>query len=190
MGFFWPAVNWGPALKNHMGKNGSLDRAFLLLRHRAYPCIFCDHRIQIHRWTKTLYTITTGEKMLDKAQKLWCVNYEAQKRPSLSPDNFSEGLIRTTCTFLSKIFGLTFCSPSSLTLFFFFIICLLAVLWRSQAYGVEGSPAILAHPVTFPEGKQVHATGLQVREVLPPLPPGFIPIKSYYGSNINNSINN
>lgn len=126
--------------------------------------------------------------MLDKARKLWCVNYKVQKRPSLSADNFSEGMIRTTCAFLSKIFGLTFCSPSSLTLFF--IICLLAVLCRSQADGVEGPPGILASPVTFPEGKWVRATGSQAREVLPPLPPRFVHAKICYSSNIDNYTNN
>lgn len=75
--------------------------------------------------------------MLDNIHKLLCANYKVQKRPSLSADNSSKGLIKTTCTFLSKILCLTFYSPSYLTLFF--IICLLTTLCRSQADRAEGA---------------------------------------------------
>lgn len=109
----------------------------LLLQWGAYPCFFYDHKIQIQWLSKTLFMILT----MKKAWTIY-INYYVWTIRHRSAQIFQQTisqrrLIRTTCTFVSKIFGLTFFSPSYLTLFF--IICLLAVLSGSQADRAEGA---------------------------------------------------
>lgn len=100
-----------------------------------------------------------------------------------------KGMIRTICTFLSKILGLTFCSLSYLTHCFSLSVCSLPRVGAKQMEQ-KGPPGILASPVR-PALKEKLEIGphhwtpdLYLQDL-----PKHSRTNSYYSSNINSYSN-
>ena len=174
MAFFWPAVNQGPALKKHMGKM-ALGAWFSSVKVRGLSLYLL--------WPQNPDSLVNYDPLYNYDNEkcwttyindyVWTIRYRSTQvfQQTIS----QRGLIGTTCTFVSKIFGLRFCSPRFLTLFF--IICLLATLCESQPDQAKGATRYFGIPSqTSPEEKNRNRSmplNSRLWRYDPSLPPRF-----------------